>query len=316
MKNLKDYFVDYDDSKRLHQSDYDEIRDKRDKILKELSSDERVITSFSPIVLGSAKLLTGVKYENGNYDIDCGIRLNIKESERKNYSAKDCKDSIFKVMSRYRDPEYKTKCITAVYHSDGEPDFHIDFPVFAYDSDLETYYLANGKANETVTWEKSYPQELIEYLTIKNDDYRRIVRLLKVWNYYAFKNEKKDAKAPSVALTLETRDWFKNNIFSNDIDALLSISKRIKNRINGDSIFLANPFTGENIFYKMDADSKCVSIFNEKLDFLISQLQSAKNVSGTSIYDTCTKLRKVFPDFPAPEPEKTEKSVGTNTRYA
>ena len=43
---------------------------------------------------------------------------------------------------------------------------HIDFPVFAYDSDLETYYLANGKTNETVTWEKSYPQELIEYLTI------------------------------------------------------------------------------------------------------------------------------------------------------
>lgn len=69
-------------------------------------------------------------------------------------------------------------------------------------------------------------------------------------------------------------------------------------------------------FIKMDADSECVSMFNEKLDFFISQLQAAKNVSGTSIYDTCTKLRKVFPDFSAPELDKTEKFIGTNTRYA
>ena len=316
MKKLRDYFIDYDDEKRLHQSDYDKIRDKRDLILGELADDDRIITSFSKIVLGSAKLLTGVKYDDGNYDIDCGLRLNIKESERQNYPAKDCKDSIFEVMNRYRNPQYNTKCITAIYRIDGEPSFHIDFPVFAYDEEKGTYYLADGKANETVKWVKEYPEELINYLTIKNDDYRRIVRLLKIWNYNAFKNSKKHSKAPSVALTLEARDWFTSNYYTNDIDSLLEIAKRLKSRIQGDHIYLSNPFTGENIFYKMEEDSNCVSIFKEKLDSFISVIQDAKLSSSNSIYDTCVKLRKVFPDFPLPEPEKTNESFGTNARYA
>lgn len=316
MKTLRDYFIDYDDNKRLHQSDYDKIREKRDLILNELANDGRVITSFSSIVLGSTKLLTGVKYDDGNYDIDCGLRLNIKESERQNFSAKDCKDSIFEVMNKYRCPKYNTKCITAVYHIEREEKFHIDFSVFAYDDGKNTYYLADGKANEGVKWIKSYPEELIEYLTMKNDDYRRIVRLLKIWNHYAFKNSKKHSKAPSVALTLETKNWFKSNVYNNDLDTLLEIARRLSNRINGNNIYLSNPFTGENIFYKMNGEPECVLIFKEKLDYFISIIEEAKNTSYTSIYDTCVKLRKVFPDFPLPELEKTKKSFGTNARYA
>lgn len=316
MKNLNDYFLKYDEDNRLNQSDYEIIREKRDLILKELREDENVTLSFSPIVLGSAKLLTGVKYEDGNYDIDCGIRMNIKESEIDNYSAKACKDSVYKAISKYRDPKYKTKCITAVYYREDEPLFHIDFPVFAYDSDSGSYYIADGKASDGVEWKKSYPEELLEHLTIKDDNYRRLVRLLKIWNYHAFKNKRKNSKAPSVALSLETRNWFKENSYSSDLEGLIGIANRLKKRINGNKICLDNPFDGANIFYKMNEDEECVSIFAEQLDIFISKLNETKNANTTSIHNACEKLRKVFPDFPQAEKEKAEESFGTNARYA
>ena len=316
MKTLNDYFLEYDESNRLYQSDYETIREKRDLILKELKEDENVSVSFSPIVLGSAKLLTGVKYEDGNYDIDCGIRMNIKKSEIQNYSAKECKDSVYNAMKKYRDPKYNTKCITAVYYRENEPLFHIDFPVFAYDSENEIYYLADGKASDGVEWIRSYPEELLEYLTLPNDDYRRIIRLLKIWNFYAFKSKKKHSKAPSVALSFETRKWFEQNTYSSDLEALISIATRLKNRISGENICMTNPFDGSNIFYKMNGDKDCVSIFSEQLDNFISRLNEAKNANVSSIHNACEKLKKVFPGFPEAEKEKTEESFGTNARYA
>lgn len=316
MKVLHDYFVAYDNDNRLLQSDYDKIRDKRDIILDELRKSEIVPVSFSSIVLGSAKLHTGVKYEDRNYDIDCGIRLNIKKDEMQKYTAKACKDSVFEEMKKYRDPKYKTKCVTAVYYRDDEPLFHIDFPVFAYDQEDESYYLADGKANEGVEWKEAFPEQLINYLDKQDDDYRRIIRLLKLWNYHAFKNEKKDAKAPSVALSLETRDWFESNAFADDLSALISITEKLKSRINVNSIYMKNPFEDNNIFYKMDGGDGCVAIFAEKLDTFISTLKKAKEASKTSVYNACDLLKKVFPGFPQPEKEKARESFGNNARYA
>lgn len=315
MKTLNDYFKDYDESKRLHDSDYNKIRDKRNLIIQEIHDDETLTVGFDHLNLGSYKLRTGVKYEDGNYDIDCGLRFSIKEDELSTISAKKVKDSVFDIIRKYRDPSYKNKCITATYYKENEPLYHVDFPIFAYDKEKGHYYLADGKSDKVV-WQRSYPEELINYLYSEDDNYKRIVRILKIWNYYAFKNEKKHCKAPSVALTLIAKQWFETNSYSDDLNALNQIALILKSKIVLNSIYLANPFTNENIFYKMAADSDCVSIFKDKVDVLISNLSNAISSSKISIYNTCSILKKVFPDFPQPEKEDTSESFGTNARYA
>ena len=314
MKKIEDYFKDYDNSIKLNKSDYDKMRDKREKIIKELKSNDNVI-SFDHINLGSYKLKTGVRYKNNDFDIDCGIRLNIKEDELDSYDAKECKTSIYEAILNYRDKIYKNKCITAVYYENNHPSYHVDFPVFAYDQEKECYYLAEGKQNEEVKWVKSEPSKLIEYLDLKDDNYKRIVRLLKKWNSKVFESEKKNSKAPSIALTLEAREWFGNNSYDNDFDALISIAKRMKDLIIGDNyIYKTSEYIKTNIYYKMVNDKGCVSIFKKKLTDFINILEEAKKT--VSIEKKCSLLRKVFADFPIPEKELVKESFAPNARYA
>lgn len=315
MEKLNNLFKDYDNSIKLNESDYNKMREKRNIIIKELKADEKII-SFDHLNLGSYKLKTGVKYKDKDYDIDCGIRLNIKVEELENYSAKKCKDDIYSVLYSYRTTSYKNKCITAKYYKEGEPAYHVDFPIFAYDRDLGIYYLAEGKQNETVSWVESKPEDLIEYLNLKDDNYKRIVRILKKWNSKAFENKKKNSKAPSVALTISVKEWFDENTYKNDIDTLIAISKNIKELINNDSIYKQNPFCNDNLYYKMDSDVDCVKIFEEELEKLIKTLVDSKELLALSLYEVCKKLKKVLPDFPEPEKEEVEESFGSNKRYA
>lgn len=314
MKKIEDYFKYYDNSIKLDESDYRRIREKREKIIEELKANDSVI-SFDHINLGSYKLRTGVKYKNNDYDIDCGIRMFIKEEELGSYDAKECKTLIFNAISARRDKKFKNKCITAVYYENNHPAYHVDFPVFAYDQENECYYLAEGKQNEEVKWVKSEPSKLIEYLDLKDDNYKRIVRLLKKWNSKVFENEKKNSKAPSIALTLEAREWFETNSYDNDIDALIFIAKSIKNLIIGDDwIYKTNEYIEKNIYYKMVDDEGCVSIFKDKLTDLIKILEEVKKT--VSIEQKCSLLRKVFADFPIPEKESVKESFAPNARYA
>lgn len=315
MKTLNDYFIQYDNVIALDNSDYKKIREKRETIINELKSDENLM-SFDVINLGSYKLKTGVKYKNNDYDIDCGIRLGIKKSDISNYSAHDCKLAVYDAIKNCRDKKFKTKCITVKYYRDDSPYFHVDFPVFAYDADEKTYYLADGKLNEDIKWVESKPEDLIEYLDLKDDNYKRVVRLLKKWNSKAFENSKKDTKAPSVALTIESRQWFEHNKYNDDITTLIEVLERISGLILADTIFKKNPYSNDNLYYKMNADSDCVNSFKDGLSNAISILKEAKECSKNSLYEAYKKLKKIFPDFPEPEKEKANESYGTNAKYA
>ena len=314
MEELNELFIEYDNNIKLNESDYDKMRKKRNLVLEEIRKDDNVMT-FTPINLGSYKLKTGVKYKDNDYDIDCGIRLNINCDELDQYDAEDCKNKIYEAIKEYREKKYKNKCITVKYYEQGKPSYHIDFPVFAYDSETKVYYLADGKKGN-VTWAKSNPEELIEYLYSDDDNYRRIVRLFKKWNSKAFENEKKHSKAPSVALTIEVREWFDENNYDNDIDALIEIAKRIKNLIIGNYIYKKNPFGETNLYYKMVEDEKCVSVFKSKIEEFINVLEETKKCVETSLYDASIKLKKVFQNFPEPKKEKVKESFGANARYA
>ena len=314
MSNLNDLFIEYNDNIRLKKSDYDKMTEKRDKIIEELKEDENLM-SFTVINLGSYKLRTGVKYKDNDYDIDCGIRLNIPVDKLKQYDPNECKNSVYDAIKGHRDKKFKHKCLTAIYKKDDHPNFHIDFPVFAYDSDKNKYYLADG-LKDNVEWIESKPSDLIEYLNLNNDDYKRIVRILKKWNNKAFANEKKHAKAPSIALTIEACDWFNNNKYSNDLDTLIDIVNNIKNLIDEKSIYKKNPFSNDNLYYKMDDDEECVEIFSEKIVYLLNILNEAKELEESSLYECAKKLRKVFPDFPEPEKEEASRSFSSSAKYA
>ncbi|MCH5171567.1 MAG: hypothetical protein J1F31_01870 [Erysipelotrichales bacterium] len=314
MKDLNDLFKDYNDSIMLHDSDYDKMREKRDITLDEIKNNLDNLT-FSYINLGSYKLKTGVKYKDNDYDIDCGIRLNILESDLEKYDANECKKSVYDAISNHKEKKFKTKCLTAIYIKDGNPNYHIDFPIFAYDDQTKKYYLADGKQDD-VKWVESKPNDLIEYLQSKNTDYKRIIRLLKKWNNNAFANKRKNSKTPSIALTLEAKEWFDSFFFDNDLDTLIEIANRLKNLVINGHISKCHPFSSDNIYYKMDADEKCVSIFLEEVKKLHNTLIEAKNIKKSSLYECCCILRKIFPDFPEPEKEESNESFSKSAKYA
>ncbi len=317
MSTLENLFKDYNDEIMLHDSDYEIMRKKRDLIIEEIRDNLDDLT-FSVINLGSYKLKTGVKYKDKDYDIDCGIRLNISKSDLQDYDANKCKRAVYDAISNHRDKKFKTKCLTAIYQKDGDPNYHIDFPVFAFDEKTSKYYLADGK-QDNVEWVESKPEDLINYLYSSDTNYKRIVRLLKKWNNKAFANKSNYAKAPSVALTIETKQWFDNNSFNNDLDALIEIVNRLKNLVYFDGtkrIYKQNPYSDDNLYYKMDSDEKYVKIFLEEVDKFYNTLVEAKNIKNKSLYECCNKLRKVFPDFPEPEKEESKESFSRSAKYA
>lgn len=317
MKTLNDYFKDYDDSIRLKQSDYNIIREKRDTVLKEFKEDESMM-SFKDINLGSYRLFTGVKYKDNNYDIDCGILLNIKEKELENYDAKKCKNMVFNAIHEVREKTYKNKCITVEYFKKDSPIFHVDFPVFAYDEEKNKYYLAEGKQHENVLWKESHPDKVIDYLNLDNSDYKRIVRLLKKWNNKAFANERKDVMAPGIGLTVEAREWFSNNKYEDDLSTIIAIMDNLKKISLNGSIYkmIKSDISTDNIYYKMNSDSENVYKFNEIVSGHLDLLKEAKEKYSDSIYEAYRLIKKVFPEFPEPEKESARESFSSNARYA
>ena len=276
MSTLENLFKDYNDEIMLHDSDYEIMREKRDLIIEEIRGNLDDLT-FSVINLGSYKLRTGVKYKDKDYDIDCGIRLNISKFDLQDYDANKCKRAVYDAISNHRQKSFKTKCLTAIYQKDGDPNYHIDFPVFAYDNETSKYYLADGK-QDNVKWVESKPEDLINYLSSSDTNYKRIVRLLKKWNNKAFANKPNYAKAPSVALTIEAKEWFDSNTFTNDLDALIAIVNRLKNLIycNSTRIYKKNPYSDDNLYYKMDSDEKYVKSFLLEIDKFYNTLVEAK----------------------------------------
>ena len=316
MSTLENLFKDYNDEIMLHDSDYEIMREKRDLIIEEIRGNLDDLT-FSVINLGSYKLRTGVKYKDKDYDIDCGIRLNISKFDLQDYDANKCKRAVYDAISNHRQKSFKTKCLTAIYQKDGDPNYHIDFPVFAYDNETSKYYLADGK-QDNVKWVESKPEDLINYLSSSDTNYKRIVRLLKKWNNKAFANKPNYAKAPSVALTIEAKEWFDSNTFTNDLDALIAIVNRLKNLIycNSTRIYKKNPYSDDNLYSKMDSDEKNVKSFLLEIDKFYNTLVEAKKIKNNSLYECCNRLRKIFPNFPEPEKEESKESFSRSAKYA
>jgi hypothetical protein len=319
MKNLNEAFLDYNDQKRIRKSVYDDMKEKIDIIVDEMKSNEDTL-SFSIMYLGSYATKTGVEYNDKDYDIDVAIRLNIKENKIDEYDANEQKKSIYESIRKLRKRSFHTMCVSAKYFEDEKPKYHIDFPVYAFDAEKSTYYIAKGKQDE-VEWEKCEPDKLTEYLvyasapTNKLDAYRRTIRYLKVWKNYVFSNEKKYCSPPSIAINLTARIFYASYSVQNEIDNLLNVSKELLKQISSTATLNLPYVPNSNVFEKMNSDLEYVKVYKAKLNHLIDKLEEAKSKEEYSLEEACKTLREVLPDFPLPDKEITSESFAPTGSY-
>lgn len=314
-----DMFNQYNDQKRLHDDVYDSMREKIDVITKEIRENS-LTPSFTTINLGSYATKTGVEYNNNEYDIDVGIRLNIKSSQLATMTASNQKEIVYDAIKNHRIKKFRTMCLTAIYQIDNKPKYHLDFPIYAYDNEKDEYYIAKGKKGNVV-WEKCEPKKLIDYLKYDEADeklkklYRRIIRFLKLWKSKVFSDKPDYSCPPSIAFNLIARDYFANTTTNDDIDCLIDLVKLLLRKVN-DEVTLNLPFLPySNVFYKMNTEKKYVEIYYTELNILLDKLQEAKELSRISLEQSCYTLRKVFPDFPLPPKEEVKKSFSPSASY-
>ncbi len=316
--SLQKMFLDYNDVKSLKQSDYDEMISKRDIIIKEIRGDENV-PEFKPYNLGSYKLKTGVNYNDNKYDIDCGLVF----TNTNEMNANQFKQSVYNAIYNTRKKQFNTKCLTARYQEDEKPLFHIDFPIYHYNTDEDQYYLADGKQGN-VNWIKAEPIKLIDWLNFDyastniNQSYKRCVRYFKLWKSKVFSQSATDSIPPSIAFNITCRHYFESCEKKDDIYYLIDICTNIQKQFGAEwnQLFLQVPYThyNENVYYKLLRDKSHVIEFKSKLEEFINALRESS--INPSLDSTCRVLRKFLPDFPLPEKEESTKSPHSiNGRY-
>lgn len=213
MTLLQSEFMKFNQTIRLGWQDEGAIlRDKRDAILERLH--ERLDgPSFSSFNQGSYELGTGVKPEDGDYDIDVGLRFNTSLDEWRD--PVQLKEVVCDALSGYN-VELRRPCVTVYYRRAGEPLYHIDLNVYVPDpgSD-EMLYLAVGKRGDAATrqeWRYTDPLALsaaVDQKFAAGDDreqFRRVVRYLKRWKDHNFPREG-DAAPKGIGLTAAALSW-------------------------------------------------------------------------------------------------------------
>ena len=194
MVNLQSEFMDFHNTIKLDIENAT-LREKRDILLKKLkekiSEDAASYTSFNQ---GSYAMGTGIKPDDGDYDIDVGLKFDIDHND---YSdpievkkwVKDALDGHTKKVVIRR------SCVTVTYQEDGEDAYHVDFAVYAANNPDGKLYIAKGKENskpENRYWEESDPQELIDLINSVFDDaddrmqFKRVIRYSKKWKNQHF----------------------------------------------------------------------------------------------------------------------------------
>lgn len=335
---LQKYFIDFNKAIKM---DYDEnsgLADKRDKLLKKLSSDDSV-PSFNRLDQGSYAMHTGVEPLDKEYDIDVGLRFSKNKEDYEN--PMELKRIVKNVLENHTDkkPVIKSPCVTITYKDKGEDAYHVDLAIYVYENKDDTssqMYLARGKDSkpEEICWEKSDPKGLVDYINsaISDSDdreqFRRIIRYLKRWKNKVFSSSG-NAEPPSIGITMIVADKFavkkKTDIVSgidsyNDLEALYNIVSEIQklfvykgiNQAGREIYTISYTFPsdlkfepGVNIFQKM-SDNYMTS-FKEKIDTLLSDLKAVRNEAD--VVEQCKKLNKIFgDDFKIPEVKEESKT--------
>lgn len=322
MVNLQKEFLDFHDEIKLDDENQT-LRDKRDILLKKLKdniSDEAA--SYTHFNQGSYAMGTGIRPEDGDYDIDVGLRFDISKDDypdpiKVKKWVKDALDGHTKSV------EIRRSCVTVTYQSEGEALYHVDFAVYAANNSDDKLYIAKGKefsTDENKFWDLSDPLGLMDTIKEKfsEDDrkqFRRVVRYMKKWRIHKFTTSGNSGPT-GIALTAlaydlfavnSTKDWASEKITYDDFSALLNFVNAIKNKFtliwdSEDSCFYHKiyqelPVDPKNdLFEKMT--NKQMDGFYTKISDMISTLEDVKGKTKKS--EACKLLIELFgTEFPA-----------------
>lgn len=320
--NLQKEFIEFHDNIRLDDEN-ETLREKRDILLNKLNKNiSEEAASYTHFNQGSYAMGTGVKPEDGDYDIDVGLKFDIDKA--------DYPDPI-KVKKWVRDAleghtksvKIRRSCVTVTYQEDGEDAYHVDFAVYASNNPDGKMYIAKGKENSDVDkriWEISCPQELISEIKNKFSDskdaqqFRRCIRYLKKWKNHKISSNGNEAPT-GIALTIlaynyflpyKTVDYLTNASEYNDFFALKSMVENIQNAFtlkydtesgkNLHSIelkLIVEPWN--DLFEKMTA--KQMDDFYNKIESMSKTLEEVDKEEKRN--KACEKLQGIFgEDFP------------------
>ena len=166
MPTLQSAFRDFHDNIKLSNIDENAtLREKRDILLKKLkdhiSSDAAPYSSFNQ---GSYAMHTGISPDNGDFDIDVGLKFEVEKDDYPDPTVlkKWVRDAL---KGHTRSVEIRKPCVTVKYHREDEDIYHVDFAIYAAKNADGKIYLARGKEfsdSENKFWEESDPQKFID----------------------------------------------------------------------------------------------------------------------------------------------------------
>lgn len=226
-------FVDNDDLTLARQR----RQANRDRLKKGLEVDgEPQPTEFVP--QGSYAMSTMVQSEIDTSDIDDGAvfeRETLKGDRGGDRSANDAKEMVRKAIATRNEfktpPETRSNCVR-VFYNDG---FHVDIPVYRTSDDNG---LTQKEIASTGTWKTSAPEDITNWfnnqVTTKSPDILngrqlcRVVRLLKYWS-----KSRGSWTMPSgfILSVLTDEAYYSPGWFGRDDQALLSVMRSIRNRL-------------------------------------------------------------------------------------
>lgn len=323
MVNVQLEFLTFHDKIKLSEENQ-ELRNKRDILLNKLRKNiSDKAASFTTFNQGSYAMGTGIKPDDGDFDIDVGLKFDIDHDD---YSdpvqvkqwVKDALDGHTKSV------KIRRSCVTVTYQKDKEPIYHVDFAVYAANNADKQMYIAKGKEYSTEEyriWQLSDPQELLNYLNSLYDDsddraqFRRVVRYMKKWKNQHFITSGNNAPT-GIALTAlacsyftpyYSKDFLTNKKAYDDFKALKRLINNIQNAFNftrdsDDGCFYRTitqslPVQpGNNLFEKMS--NKQMNNFYNQISAMYSKLTEAEGKSKKS--EVCQLMIDIFGEaFPA-----------------
>ncbi len=332
--SLQNQFKKFNENIRLSATKLDELREKRNKILDKLRTNED-LPSFEEFGQGSYRMGTEVKPIDKDYDIDVGLRFNVNKNDYEDPLT--LKKQIRDILKNYTEygAQIKTPCVTVTYKKDGETAYHVDIVTYTYE-DKENkesqLYLAKGKEfakAENIKWEVADPLGLINEIENRfsgedKEQYKRIIRYLKRWKNLNFSSDGNN-EVPGIGITLlaydlfspsKEYDYLEEKYVYNDLNALIDFIRKVKSKFilkydlesneSKYSISLdlpVQPYT--DVFSKMTLNQ--MNNFRNKICKLYDDLIIVKYEAD--IIEQCKKLNQIFgDDFEVPEKKDESKT--------
>jgi predicted nucleotidyltransferase len=329
MYNLHDKMVEFhDDEVKLSEAEKKRLRNFKDLNIKRLNDGLAEINKEKNksyalkdnVVQGSVAMSTVTQNDENDYDIDVAI---IFDKDNILSSALDCRklveDALQRKCTNFVNPPKAGKNAVRVQYQEG---YHIDFAVYRqYTENDEVIYEHAGPE-----WKNRHPRAIRDWftkavkekspnvenswVTVKENQMRRIVRLLKM-----FSRSRSNWSLPGgVILTTLVEECYAPNDTRDDL-AFYDTLVNIKNRIN-DSNDVKNPTNDELSLTPKENHKKKVTKLKEYIEDKLSCLEDLSNDNCT--YEDAMKCWKKFfnHDFWKTESIQENSSFALKQQYA